>query len=475
MKLTPFHRVLTRTAFLFVAAGCVHFRPSPLSAARSLDAFEARTLDRPDLGNYLKTNSLAASWPLTRWDLPSLTLAAFFYHPDLDVARAQFDVSKGENRRAGERANPSLTLAPGYNSSRPAGAVSYWIADVALTLPVETAGKRGYRIDQARQLSEAARLMIAQTAWQIRREVRASLLELYSALENEAQARRLQALQAEAVSLLLAQADAGEVPRMEVSRARMQEQASELTVLSARQRQAAAQVRLAGAVGVPVKAFDKAEFAFDAVRRLPPIPPATDLQRAALLNRTDLLSALAEYEASQAALHLEIAKQVPDVELGPAYQYDQGENKWALGFTATLPVFNRNQGAIAAAEARRAESAAKFKALQARAISEIEQAGTAYRSALEKTDAAQRLSSGLEQKAKTVLALRAAGEVSRLDVVTERIERATVEQTCLEARLEALQALGNIEDVLQMPSDLSSWTERIPSVNTASSEDKNHE
>ena len=58
---------------------------------------------------------------------------------------------------------------------------------------------------------------------------------------------------------------------------------------------------------------------------------------------------LAEYQASQSALQLEIARQYPDVQLGPGYEFDQGDNKWMLGLGVTLPVFNQNQGAIAAA------------------------------------------------------------------------------------------------------------------------------
>ena len=38
----------------------------------------------------------------------------------------------------------------------------------------------------------------------------------------------------------------------------------------------------------------------------------------------------------EAALRLEIAKQYPDVHLNPGYQFDTGENKWALGVGLTL-------------------------------------------------------------------------------------------------------------------------------------------
>ena len=80
------------------------------------------------------------------------------------------------------------------------------------------------------------------------------------------------------------------------------------------------------------------------------------------------MGALADFAASQATLRLEIAKQYPDVRLSPGYQYDQGDNKWSLGLSVDLPVLNRNQGPIAEAKARRSEAAARFNAVQAKAL-----------------------------------------------------------------------------------------------------------
>ena len=64
MRTSVFRSVLAWTALVIVAAGCVHFRPLPVSPAGTLDAFEARTLDRADLGDYLRTKRLAVAWPL---------------------------------------------------------------------------------------------------------------------------------------------------------------------------------------------------------------------------------------------------------------------------------------------------------------------------------------------------------------------------------------------------------------------------
>src|SRR5207237_3939142 len=101
---------------------------------------------------------------------------------------------------------------------------------------------------------------------------------------------------------------------------------------------------------------------------------SAELRRAALQGRADILASLADYDAFQAALQLEIAKQYPDVHLQPGYQYDEGDSKWTLGIVADLPIFHQNQGLIAEAKARREEAAARFNALQVRVLAEIDRA-----------------------------------------------------------------------------------------------------
>src|SRR5204863_2457362 len=108
-----------------------------------------------------------------------------------------------------------------------------------------------------------------------------------------------------------------------------------------------------------------------------------EARQQALLGRPDILAALADYAAAEASLRIEIAKQYPDIHLTPGYQFDQGEHKWSLGIAAELPVLNQNQGPIAEALARREESAARFAALQAKVLAEIDRGLAARVAALE--------------------------------------------------------------------------------------------
>ncbi len=177
-------------------------------------------------------------------------------------------------------------------------------------------------------------------------------------------------------------------------------------------------------------------------------------------SRPDILAALAEYAATQSALQLEIAKQYPNIHLGAGYQFDQGDSKWSLSITAEIPVLNRNQGPIAEAEARRAEAAARFIALQGRVIGEIDRA-LALRGA---TEAQLRESETLLQTQRKQLeaqqAAFAAGAADQLELQHARLETRVSELTLLEAQGRAQQAIGQLEEALQRPFESLSVIEQ---------------
>ncbi|HUY04913.1 MAG TPA: TolC family protein, partial [Rhodocyclaceae bacterium] len=181
--------------------------------------------------------------------------------------------------------------------------------------------------------------------------------------------------------------------------------------------------------------------------------PARSLRSAALANRADLLAALARYAASQSALQLEIARQYPDLRIGPGYQWDQGAEKWSLGIGLTLPLFNRNQGQIARAKAQRELAAARFIALQARDIARTERALAGYRAALSALDTAQSLSATQQSRAQAAQRRFAAGDSDRSALDQAQLRALAAENTRLSASLQAQRALGALEDAIERPLD----------------------
>lgn len=442
---------------------CARYQPKPLTAAGTLEAFENRTLDDAALREFIEANRPTTEWPPKSWDLNSLKLAAFYYHPEMEEARATLGVANSAIATAGERPNPSVGVSPAFDSTTPSDAAeSQWILGLDLDVPIETAGKRGHRILQAQHLSEAARQGIATVAWQVRSRLRTSLLDLYAATETEALFRKQQSIQEDSVQLLGLQLDAGAVSPFEVSQARIALSTTRLELADAARKRAEARAQLADAIGVPLTALDGIPIAFDAFKEAPAPMPSADRRRQALINRADICGALAEYEASQAALQLEIAKQYPDIHLNPGYEYDQSEHKWALGVSLELPILNRNQGAIGEAEARRTEAAARFNALQARVIGEIDKAVAGYEMAQRKMATVASLIEDLNKREKAAEAMYRVGEIPKLAVATAQLELTANELAGLNARIECQQALGLLEDAMQSPADLSDWQSKIP-------------
>lgn len=454
--------------------GCVSFHPKPLSPSETASAFEARTLDDPGLKKFMEQNlhHEVMPWPPTAWDINALTLVAFYYHPDLDVVRAKWGVAEAGVITAGGRPNPNIGLSPQYNVDAATG-LSPWTLGLTLDIPVETAGKRGYRVAQAKHRSEAARLNIAAMAWQVRSRLRASLLNLYAAKQAEPILKKQQAIQEEIVQLLEERLAVGEASQPDVTQAHISLDQTRLLLLEAQKQHAEARVQLADAMGLPVDALNGLEIAFDFLDRLSQDLPSQDIRRQALLNRPDILSALAEYAASQSALQLEIARQYPDIHLGPGYAWDQGDSKWSLGFSISLPVLNRNEGPIAEAEAQRKETAARFTALQARVIGEIDRALAGARVARKKLETTEALLSDRKDQYETAQAMFDIGESDRLALLSAQLELGSTALSRVDALVKAQQSLGLLEDSVQRPFDGLGSSPPVPETDPRAKEENN--
>lgn len=138
-----------------------------------------------------------------------------------------------------------------------------------------------------------------------------------------------------------------------------------------------------------------------------------------------MLGALAAYAASQAVLQGEIARQYPNLTLGPGYQLDQGKEKWSVGIGVTLPVFNRNEGPIAAAEASRAAAAANFLAVQNRVLAEVDRAVADYASVQADMEMVRGLRTTLERQTRLMRSRHEAGRFRGLNSCAPRWSSST--------------------------------------------------
>ncbi len=169
----------------------------------------------------------------------------------------------------------------------------------------------------------------------------------------------------------------------------------------------------------------------------------------------DILSALAQYAASQSTLQLAIAGQYPDIHLGPGYEYDQGDDKWSLGLSVSLPA-DRNRGPIAEARARREEAAARFNALQASVLGQIDLAVAAYRAASQKQADASAMLTDLTRQENVAESMLQAGAISGSELAALQLQLSVSALARLDALQQAQQAVGQLEDAVQSPLGLPS-------------------
>lgn len=435
-------------------AACASYTAKPIVPSNTAAALEQRTLAEPALTQFIDgvLPDRAASGSSPAWDLSSLTLAALYFHPEMEVSRAKLALARAGVKTARQIPNPTLSIQPGqYPALIDASA---WTVGFLVNFVIETFGKRDKRIEQAGNLVEAARQDLATAAWQVRGSVRSALLDLWAAEGRRRLVARRLAAQERVVTFLDGRFAAGDASSLDVARERINLSQARLALRDTERQAAETRARLAAAVGVPVRAFDAVQLSlvvFDKPAEAPDVNDvaAGSLRQRALQGRTDVLGLLAEYEATQSALRLEIAKQYPDITLGPGYTYDQGFDLYTFNLNVELPIFNQNQGPIAQAEARRREAAARFVALQAKIIGDIDRALASYLAAVRTVATADTLLRVQARQRQQIDRSYRLGEVDRLAPITAEMEQAVVELARFEALVQLREAQALIEDALQ--------------------------
>ncbi|MFO1438877.1 MAG: TolC family protein [Verrucomicrobiaceae bacterium] len=425
---------------LLALAACVPFQPKPISAEQSNADFNSRTLSDPGLRAFLAENKASSG----SWNVNRLSLAAAYFHPDVALARAEAEEAAAGIKTAQMRPNPVFTFAPQYASFR-APTPTPWFFGPSLMIPIETAGKRSKRTEQALAAAEAARWRVSARAWAARSRVRAAMLELHGARENIRLLETEQKLHDEAIKKLTAQMDAGDVSPFELTQARLMLNRTRLALQDAQRNAASGEARLAAAIGVPLHALKSIALDFSTFHGL---PEPGQSRRRALTQRADLMALLAEYAATEAALKLEITRQYPDVNVSPGYDYNSGQNRWQLGLNLPIPL-NQNRGPIAQAEARRVTAEKRFLAQQATIQGELDIALAGYQASRAKVATAAQLAQEAIAAADTTKRMVDAGEVSALELTRRQIETSTANVALLAAQLEAQTAAGALEDAMQ--------------------------
>ena len=438
---------LVPLAGILSLAGCAvqRYQAAPIVASDIASRLESRNLADTGLQSFEEKNlgHPMSPWPPKSWDLQTLTLAALYFNPALDLARARVEGTEASIVTAGERPNPTLGISPGVPSP--------YLLSLDFAIPTETKGKRGYCIQAARSLDQAARFDLADSAWTIRNALRAALLNYLLATRSLELFRAEEKIREDQVNILEKTFSVGEIPRTDVDLVRIESSKTYLAISTVEGQIGEARATLAAAIGIPVAGLQGMDFAWTGMDT----PPDADsfspakIQHEAVLNRLDIRRSLAQYAAAEADLQLEIAKQYPDINIGPGYTYEE-THSFFTGASSTLPLFNRNEGPIAEAKARRQQAAAAFLEIQAQVIVRSERALAVYTSALKEMAEAESLRKLQDTQLQLIQQLIYAGADIRLTLDGAEIQSSILARTQLDALARAQRALGDLEDAVQL-------------------------
>jgi len=183
------------------------------------------------------------------------------------------------------------------------------------------------------------------------------------------------------------------------------------------------------------------------------LPPLEELVRRALASRSDLAALRRERERAERRIGLERSLAIPNLEIGAFVSREEGDDLTGLRAGIAIPIFDRNRGGIAEAEAEASRIGAEVVAAELAAVRELTAAYAHYQAAAEALSVLEGLV--VETLAESLALLRRAveeGELSATDVLLLRRELVEGRREQIEAAAELWFARTDL--ALAVESDL---------------------
>lgn len=454
--------LLSLLCLSITACGFQEYIAKPIDTAALTQKIASRRADNDQFHQFLLNNGYTSGQlPIQQWKLDDLIYCALFFNPSLDIARAQWRSAEAAKLTAAEMRLP--TIGGQYSKSNNASEeISPHAYGLSIEIPIETANKRNIRIESAQHLAEAAKLRIAQAAWQLRNEVIKTFTEYQANRQQITLMSKEQAYRKDIVAIYQKRIDLGESSNIELSRAKLQLQTLNTELESKQRNHLVLLARLANNLGLSLSQVEQMQLADTTDTKALANPSAADLQTRALLNRLDIRIALERYAVAEAKLKLEIAKQYPDIVISPGYAYEFGDKIWSLGLSSLMTILTKNKLAIAEATQLREVEAKQFEALQANVISEVNVANARLTQSAQLLDNKKNLYQQQQANTRRMDNRLRAGESDRLELTYAKLEEVIAEQQIALASLQLATSANDLENAIQAPlADSTITNEKI--------------
>ena len=408
--------------------------------------------------------------PMIAWGQPAATAAeltveevvtrAVADNPDLRAARAEIEAAVGRLRQAGLRPNPELDLG-GQKALSPDNNLT-----VTLRLPLDLNDRKGGRVAVAEQELAVKRTQVADRERRLRADVRMKAGELLAARRNLQITEELLELNRRAFDVIGNRVREGAAPAIDQNLQLVEVNRLDASRQLLRSRVDIATLQLKLLAGMPADA--PLTVRGELSTSVPPTLDRADAQRGALTGRPDLAAARADVAMARAMIRKEQAEGRWDASVNVGYMRQDfgfglngltssGQTRpiqdvfhyFGGGVTIMLPVRNRNQGNVAAAEAsaRAAERRLEFATLTVQ--QEVEAAFAQHEAATRSLDIYGRgVRDVARQNLNVVRRSYELGRGSLLDVIAEQRRLIDVETGYTDALKQVYDAAVDVERAL---------------------------
>ena len=313
-----------------------------------------------------------------------------FLQRNLSLEAARFEVQAAEAERVAARLRPRPGLTASAENLRVSGETPFtrlYETGVTITQPVELGGQRRLReevADRGVGVAEAGlNTVLRQRLFELKRAFYESLL----AQATQAIAQQNRANFSELVRFNTARFEEGDISEGELIKTRLEQIKFDSAVTNASLALRLASIRLLEMIGESDFSTADTLQAEGVLTSQGPALSLADLKQSALANRADVKLAEAELARAVSVSRLERARGKGEITPYVGYKRVGIDNTVLAGVTVPLPFGNRNQGAIARAEAESRVAEANLRLARNRALADVEAAYRAFETAREQVRA----------------------------------------------------------------------------------------
>ena len=388
--------------------------------------------------------------------------------PDIVAAREAIAVARGLERQAGAYPNPALV----YSHEQANGGGTSSSQHIAVVeQPIDFGGVRGARREAARLRRESAEVRLATAGAQLDYEVTRAYAQAVAADRRARLAAGANEAFARALGVSRERLAAGDVSRYADRRLRLE--AARYAALGA---EAALARRSARLVLASLIASDAGAISPEAALELvladstavpADIAPADSLIAMALRSRSDLQALELERKAAEAEARLVRRERIPLPTLSAGIKtesisgVDESLTGLAAGVSLPLPLWDRRQGAVAAADAETRRRDAEMAALRRRIAREVIEARDAWAAAREQIAAlAPHLGTESGEALQAAQVAYTEGEISLVEWLDAVRAYQEAEASVATVRAELLVRLAALERAAAVPLIVRSSTTR---------------